>query len=233
VEVAERGNAALAGYDLVLCRHVLIYFRAADAERLAALLGDGLDPGALLALSAPEAHLLGPRLAPTRHLAAGRAGTSSFAPAGPRARVGRRRHVPARTPSAGELRAGQGAATRAPGGQPPGLRGDAAPRASGCGDVVAAHIRVALEHAHAGRSADALREARAALFHDPGHLYSRLLVGQHLIGVDAPRGREVLRDLLASAAALPRDAEVPCAEGLSVAQIEAVARLLLDRPEAA
>jgi hypothetical protein len=43
----------------------------------------------------------------------------------------------------------------------------------------------------------------------------------------------VLRDLLASAAALPRDAEVPCAEGLSVAQIEAVARLLLDRPEAA
>ncbi|HEX9049144.1 MAG TPA: CheR family methyltransferase, partial [Anaeromyxobacter sp.] len=58
VDLAARGNAALAGYDLVLCRHVLIYFRPAEAERLAGALARALDPGAVLVLSAPEAHLL-------------------------------------------------------------------------------------------------------------------------------------------------------------------------------
>ncbi|HEX9050827.1 MAG TPA: hypothetical protein VF841_09875, partial [Anaeromyxobacter sp.] len=88
------------------------------------------------------------------------------------------------------------------------------------------------EHAHAGRTEDALREARAALFHDPRHLYSRMLLGRQLIGVDAARGREVLRELLAAAASLPQDDAVPSADGLSVGQLAAAVRLLLDRPEA-
>jgi predicted Zn-dependent protease len=91
---------------------------------------------------------------------------------------------------------------------------------------------VALEHAHAGRTEDALREARAALFHDPEHLYSRMLVGQHLVEVDSSRGREVLRALLESASALPADAEVPCADGLSVGQLAEAVKLLLARQEA-
>ena len=94
------------------------------------------------------------------------------------------------------------------------------------------HIHVALEHAHAGRTEDALREARAALFHDPRHLYSRMLLGRHLIEVDQARGREVLRDLLAATAALAPEEAVPSADGLSVGQLAAVVRLLLARPEA-
>ncbi len=60
----EQGNlldlppAAVAGHDLVLCRHVLIYFTEARAQQLLAGIAAGLDPGALLVVSPVEAHLL-------------------------------------------------------------------------------------------------------------------------------------------------------------------------------
>ncbi len=214
VTVAGRGAAALGGFDLVLCRHVLIYFRPAEAERLAAALAGGLDPGAVLVFSAAEAHLLAPGgLAPLGHLGAGRLGSAFAAPPGRQGGGGPRGAAPRRR--------GAGAAR-------PAYRAPAArtPRK----EAVAGHVRVALEHAHAGRQADALREVRAALFHDPRDLYSRLLLGQRLLGVDDRRAREVLRDLLDSAAELPPDAEVPCAEGLCVGQLTAAARLILSRP---
>jgi hypothetical protein len=94
---------------------------------------------------------------------------------------------------------------------------------------VCAHVRVALEHARAGRTAEALREARAALVHDPNDLYSRMLVGQHLIEVDPPRGRRLLEEVLDAAARLPGESELPCAEGLSVGQLARAVRLLLTR----
>jgi len=50
--------------------------------------------------------------------------------------------------------------------------------------------------------------------------------------VDAARGREVLRDVLAAASALPADDAVPSADGLSVGQLAAAVKLLLGRPEA-
>jgi chemotaxis methyl-accepting protein methylase len=220
LDVVERGNAALGGFDLVLCRHVLIYFRPAEAERLAAGLARGLDRGALLAFSAAEAHLLEPAgIAPVAHLGAGRAG-----PEPPRAhRPGPRRTAsapaPRPTPPRGVPR-------------PLGRRAEPADAPGARDDAIAAHIRVALEHAHAGRTADALREARAAVFHDPMHLYSRMLLGLHLIEVDSARGREVLRALLETASTLPGDAEVPCADGLSVRQLTEAVELLLARPEA-
>lgn len=215
VELAERGPGALAGFDLVLCRHVLIYFRPSEAERLAAGLARGLDPGAVLVFSAAEAHLLAAGgLSPLGHLGAGRRGG---APASaPRRRNGKARRPALRSPPAARPRA------------------ESLPRppAAPPGSAVDGHIRGALEHAHAGRHEEALREARAALFHDPRNLYSRMLVGRHLIVVDAPRGREVLRELLASAARLPADAAVPNAEGLSVGQLADAVRILLERPEA-
>jgi hypothetical protein len=214
VDVAERGGAALGGFDLVLCRHVLIYFRAAEAERVAARLAAGLDRGAVIVFSAAEAHLLAPGVEPLAHLGAGRAGGPGAAAAErPRPGLPRRRAAPRR------------AVSRA-----------AAPRlevaAAGRRDVVAAHVRGALEHAHAGRHEDALREVRAALFHDPRDLYARLLLGQRLLGVDERRAREVLHDLLDSAAGLPADAEVPFADGLCVGQLTAAARLILSRRSA-
>jgi chemotaxis methyl-accepting protein methylase len=220
LDLLSGGNAALGGFDLVLCRNVLIYFRKAMAEHAAERLGRSVDPGAVLVFSSAEAHLLASSGAkPSGYIAAGRPATR---PAPPRRRARAQR---SRTPSAGNSRTnGAGDRVRAP------RLAQQAPATSAAqpGDAIASHIRVSLEHAEAGRVVDALREARAALFHDPRHLYSRLLVGKHLIGVDDRRGREVLRDLLESAQWLPADAAVPCADGLSVGQLAAAVRLMLD-----
>jgi chemotaxis protein methyltransferase CheR len=217
VAMAEAGNAALGGYDLVFCRNVLIYFRAAEAERIAAQVGSALDVGATLVLSAAEAHLLAAsrRVEPLEHLGAGRAvrevpGAGPF-PAPARHRRGGRQGR--RSPEGGA----RAAACVGPAGPPR-------------REVVAAHLRDAVEHAEAGRSMEALREARAALFHDPRQLFSRLLVGRHLIPFDVERAREVLRELLDAASRLPPDAEVPDADGLSVGQLATAARLLLRGP---
>jgi chemotaxis protein methyltransferase CheR len=211
VDLVGRGNAALGGADLVLCRNVLIYFRPAEAERIAADLARALDPGALLAFSAAEAHLLA---ASGSVEALGRLGVG---------RVGRGKAEPPASRSRAHGR-------RAPAGPKP---RPASPRRRSSSDAVAAHVRVAIEHARAGRAGEALREARAALFHDPGLLFPRLLVAEHLIAVDARRGRKMLEELLEQTARLPSDAAVPLADGLSVGQLADAARLLLGRPEGA
>jgi len=221
LEVADRGNAFLGGFDIVLCRHVLIYFRPAEAVRRAAQLAQALDPGAYLVFSAAEAHLIeAAGLEPLRQLGVGRARLRSSLASG---NAGRR------SPRGREFRSRRaepgGAAIEPP--RPPSGR----PRAADPEAAVAAHVKLALEHAQAGRAGAALREARAALLHDPRHLYSRLLLGQHLIPVDERRGREVLRDLLEAASRLSPDAAVPCADGLSVGQLAEAARIILGRRE--
>lgn len=234
VEWAARAEGALGGHDLVLCRNVLIYFRAAEGERIVRALAGGLDRGALLALSAPEAHLLeGAGLEPAGHLGVGRRGAPAALAPGPARRrgatAGRARAVapaPRPTPAPAPAAAAAGAADPARG-------AGRSPARAAAADEVAVHVGEALRHASAGRTGEVLRAARAALFHDPRHLYSRLLLGQALIPVDRPRGREVLEALVAAAARLPADAAVPCAEGLSVGQLASAARLLLDRPEGA
>lgn len=110
LEIAERGEGALAGFDLVLCRHVFIYFRQAMGERLVRHLAAGLDPGAVLVLAAPEAHLLSGAagLEPLSLVGAARARPASPAlPMGvsrpkPRHRAARRATVPP-APRATEL----------------------------------------------------------------------------------------------------------------------------------
>lgn len=211
VEIAARGNAALGGADLVLCRNVLIYFRPAEAERIAAELGRGLDPGALLVFSAAEAHLLAASgtVEPLGQLGAGRAG----APRGEGASPAKGRH-PRRATSPAR----------------PGRRKAAPSTARPPTDAVARHVRIAVEHARAGRGSEALREARAALFHDPHQLFPRLLVAEQLMAIDEARGQRMLRELLEQASRLPPEAAVPLAEGLSVGQLADAARLLLERP---
>lgn len=183
--LAAEGSAALAGYDLVLCRNVLIYFRAAEAQRLANALARALDPGAVLVVSAAEAHLLrGAGLAPLEHLGAARAGATGPG-AGPFVGVSR---APRRT-----RRGTPAAAPRAP----------------------------------RDRSADGATRRDGAGPEDGHDLLARLLLGKRLLGVDAGRAREVLLDLDAAASRLPPDAAVPSADGLSVGQLAAAARLLL------
>jgi len=215
VEMAAAGSAVLGGFDLVLCRNVLIYFRPAEASRLAGALAGGLDAGAVLVFSAAESHLVDAAgvLAPLAHLGAGRAGSPREPAPAPRAR-----RVERARPAARPARARCPAAA------------DAAPAALPAGsDSVAAHVRVAVEHAQAGRGPEALHAARAALARDPRDLYARLVLGQQLLRVDPATARRVLRELLHQAAALPQDAAVPCAEGLSVGQLGSAVALLLDR----
>lgn len=223
LEVAARGNDALAGYDLVLCRHVLIYFRADRAARVVAALAEALDRQSVLVLSAAEAHLISaaPLLEPLGHLGAARAGPPTSAEGSRLAAAPR----PAASPARARLgRAGAGRPARAAAAAGP-ARGE--PRAA------EEHLRRALEHAGAGRGREALQEARAALFLEPRHLFSRLLLGRELLSHDRERGRQVLRDLLRHASLLPPEADVPFAPGLSVAQVARAARLLLDPSEGA
>jgi len=223
VEVAARGNAILSGFDLVLCRHVLIYFRPAEAVRIAAELARGLDPGAHLVFSAAEAHLVeASGLDAECQLGVG----SSRPHAAVRRAHARRQARPRKLRASAEP---AGTPARWPVPPPDGGPGPAPEREA----AVAEHVQKALQHVQAGHALAALREVRAALLHDPRHLYSRLLLGQQLIPVEPRRGREVLRELLEAASALPPDEAVPCADGLSVGQIAAAARILLARREEA
>jgi chemotaxis protein methyltransferase CheR len=116
VALAGAGNAALGGFDLVLCRNVLIYFRHAAAERLAADLARALDPGATLVVCAAEAHLLAGHetLELVGPLGVGRAVRPGPAlPERPRplGRTGRpRAPAPARPRASAAPRSGEGAA---------------------------------------------------------------------------------------------------------------------------
>jgi chemotaxis methyl-accepting protein methylase len=225
---AARAPGALGGYDLVLCRNVLIYFRPEDAARAATALAGGLDRDAILVMSAPEAHLLETAgLSPAGHLGAARAGSAPQPPR-PASRAPARPSSPARAVLASRAAAARARARAAM--PPPSIADliDAGPTAS----PVDRQVHLALQHKLAGRGDDALRAARAALFLDPRHLYSRWLLGRELIPVDEARGREVLRELLDAVSRLPPDEEVPSAEGLSVAQLGAAVRILLAREDA-
>ena len=217
LDVAAPGSGALRGEALVLCRHVLIYFRADEAAAAVAGLAAALDPGAVLVLSPSEAHLAAglPGLVPLPLVGAFRAAPAAAtagAGAPRRAAVGRLRAAPAR-------RAGR--TVQAP------------PAAGGAAEAGRRLAQAALAHAAAGRRDEALREARAACFHDPRGLFSRLVLGRELMAFDRGRGRAVLAELLEQAITLPAEAEVPHAPGLSVGQLTAAARLLMLRGEEA
>lgn len=226
VDLAASGNAALGGHDLVLCRNVLIYFRPEQADGFARELARGLDPGAHLVVSAPEAHLL----ARGDLEAVGFLGVGRAAPRTPTIPVARRpvAHQPAAqrvAPSAAASshpRPADAVVRRRPPDSAPEPPRDAA---------AALHVEEALRHAEAGRRDAALRSARAALVHDPSHLYSQLVLGQQLLSVDVERARQILRVLVKNASRLSPDEPVPCADGLSVGQLAAAARILIMRRE--
>jgi chemotaxis methyl-accepting protein methylase len=223
LDVVEQGNPVLGGYDLVLCRNVLIYFRPDRAANVVAALGEALDTSAVLVVSATEAHLLAaaPRLEPLRHLGAARAG----APAGDRTKA-----AAPRLSRGGRSRGGRSRSARTTS-EPPRAAAAATRPAPHERPLAEEHLRRALEYAGAGRANDALREARAALFLEPRHLFVRLLLGRELLPLDRARGREMLRDVLEHTSQLSPEADVPFAPGLSVGQLARAARLLLELPE--
>ncbi len=220
LEVVEQGNEALAGYDLVVCRNVLIYFRPDRATRTVAGLAEMLDPGAVLVVSATEAHLLGAAASvePLGHLGAAQRRRPGSPASDGRRDAAKRRFAPARRlRPARRLAKASGPTATVP----------AAPAAEEYGRAED-HLNRALEYAGAGRKNDAVREARAALFLEPGHLFSGLLLGRELLPSDRERGREMLRGVLERASLLPPEAVVRFAPGLSVAQVASAARLLLE-----
>jgi CheR methyltransferase, SAM binding domain len=205
LEVAQPGSEALRGVDLVLCRHVLIYFRPEDAAAAVANLVKALDPGATLVLSPAEAIFA--------------TDLPGLEPAGA---VGAFRAVAPERPRWAPL----AAAATTP------VRARRLPRPVARLRLVeppSQHTQAALEHTAAGRSAEALREARAACFHEPGQLLSMLVLGRELLEVNRFRGRAVLAELLALTGTLPAEAAVPLAPGLSVSQVSAAAQLLMRR----
>lgn len=248
LDVARQGSEALRGADVVLCRHVLIYFRPAEAAAVVAGLAGALDPGATLILSPSEAHFAtglpglelsgavgafrraireAPRAAQARAAAAAPAPRQRARPA-PAVTPPRPTPLAAAVPVATAPRAAAPApvvAGPAAAGPPPPPGAPAARRDA----PIVQHTRAALEHAAAGRSSDALREARAACFLDPRHLLSRLVLGRELLSVDRYRGRAVLAELLELAGDLPEESAVPYAPGLSVGQLTAAALLLMQR----
>ncbi len=209
LEVARPGSEALRGVDLVLCRHVLIYFRPDDAAALVARLAEALDPGATLILSPAEAVFA--------------TDLPGLEPVGAPGAVGAFRRV---APGVPERARPAAAASITP------VRGRRSPRPPArlrLAEPMSRHAQAALEHTSAGRSAEALREARAACYHDPRHLLSMLVLGRELLRVDRCRGRAVLAELVELTYALPAEASVPHAPGLSVSQVSAAAQLLMRR----
>lgn len=211
LEVVRPGSQALRGVDLVLCRHVLIYFRPEDAAEVVARLATALDPGATLILSPAEAIF-----------ATDLPGLEPFGGAGA---VGAFRRVAPEVPR----RARPTAVAAAPQGPIRGRRSTRPLARLRLVEPTSRHAQAALEHTAAGRSAEALREARAACYHDPRHLLSMLVLGRELLEVDLFRGRAVLAELLELTDALPAEATVPHAPGLSVSQVSAAAQLLMKR----
>lgn len=209
LEAARPESGLLRGMDLVLCRHVLIYFRPDEAAEVVAGLARSLDPGATLVLSPAEAHF-----------------ATSLPGLEPAGAVGAFHRIAAEPARPARPQALQASWARARLRSRP--RPQPAPPSRQDGPV-SQHALAALQHGAAGRSAEALREARAACFHDPRNLLSRLVLGRQLLSVDRTRGCAVLADLLDVTDALPAESAVPQAPGLSVGQLTAAALLLMNR----
>ncbi len=165
--------AQLAAFDVVLCRHVLIYFEQGLAQTTLAQLASALEPGALLAVAPVEAHLLPPRLPPV-----------------PGAPVGVVRLPPTADlvslPVSGGRPKDRGASA------PAGAPGAPASTSHGAESLRARALRAADE----GRPWEAVTHARAATFLEPAHLGGRFLLARLYLAVDRPQGRRLLQAVL-------------------------------------
>lgn len=194
--------ADVGGHAMVLCQHVLVYFREETALRVLRRLAQACDPGTVLVLSPVEAHLLGQ----VEELE--------------------------RLPYVGAARRRGAVLTRAPvraAPRPPVHRAvpPAAPPARDPHAAAGEYVRQALELVAAQRPEEALAAARAACIEEPGHLVARFLVGQALLSIDAAQGRRVLRELSLEVALLEPGTALPSAVELSVEQLASAVRLLL------
>ncbi len=161
----------LADYDLVLCRHVLIYFDPDRARELVGQLVSALRPGALLILAPVEAHLF--------------PADQGLTPSGP----------------VGVVRTGGAHPDRpAVCALPMACLGGAAPR-DPCPPGVDAesHRARALQALERGQLHEALRLARAATFLQPDHLGGRFLLARLQLRLEPELGRRMLQSVLEEA----------------------------------
>lgn len=255
VELVEQPSA-LGGHAVILCQHVLVYFREQTALQVLRRLALAADPGTVIITSPIEAHLLTqveelerlpqvgaarrrglmpprvkPRPAPAKSgedgASTGPARTEPAGTAQPERSRGPLLHPP---PAVGR-EGGSTSSARPQGVQPERGRGPPAHQAAAAGagaSSAEASVRLALELAAAGRFAESLAAARAACDADPGHLVARFLVGQALLSVDPPQGRRVLQELSQAVARLDQSTALPWAAELSVEQLASAVSLLLE-----
>lgn len=245
VELVHR-PAAFCGVRLVMCQHVLIYFREETALKVLEALVSALEPGTVLVITPIEAHLL-MRIAGVESL--GFIGAFRVVPTAPRekpvplpprrrrwstpraARNDAEAHVRlalAQLPTwnRGEALGGDGPMSIAPRLEP--VRPSAPPSFSREAEQ---SVELAFAHLEANRREAALVAAQAACDAEPQHLIARLLLGQLLLSVDAGQGRRVLKGLSEDVSKLDRTQALPYASELSVEQLRSAVQLLLDGEE--
>lgn len=203
------------GYDLILCRNVLIYFSPADATRMVGALVERLTPGGLCLLGHAEPNPDFASVASGREIGgvlAYRPLSSAHAdpPPAPVAAAARFEAPPPRRPSVERPRARTMPV-------PPPLAAE--PRDP------AHHLTIAMQAIESGQPGAAEQAFRRALYLDSGFAMAHYLLGRHL----AARGRsdDARRALNAArrlAERMAPDAPVPAAEDMTGSDLAMAAR---------
>lgn len=237
------------GYDLILCRNVLIYFRHDVAARMAGALAERLAPRGHLLVGHAEA---GPELArfaapdevngvltyrrldaaperPAASVVTVAPPLGLRRPAAPPRRVPPRRHVfrsspPASAPDAtlDEVRAALASGDAAAAVRMAEREVGATPREP------AAHYLTALGALAVGEEARAEQGFRRALYLDTGFAMAHYLLGRHLLATGrVEEGRRALANAARAAASLDPEAELKEGDGMTAGALAAAVRVSL------
>ncbi|KQN37613.1 hypothetical protein ASG37_11320 [Sphingomonas sp. Leaf407] len=214
--IADAAPLHFDGYDLILCRNVLIYFAHDDATRIVGALADRLAGDGLLLLGHAEPNptfdavadpvQVGGILAYRPHGSVPRPSAPAPEPSRPVAPPVRREPRIALPPRAVPLPP-----------VPP-------PVVARAPDAVACYL-TALGAMAAGERERAERGFRDALYLDRSFAMAHYLLGRHLLAQGrTDDGRRSLTNALRVAAALPPDAELAEGEGMTAGAMAAAAR---------
>lgn len=240
---------SFTGYDLILCRNVLIYFRHDVAARMAGALAERLAPRGYLLVGHAEA---GPELArfaapeevdgvltyrrldaaparPVLSIAPVAPTAGPRKPAAPPRKAPPRRSVPAAPPrlpasdtTLDEVRAALAAGDAAAAVRLAERTADGAPREP------AAHYLTALSALALGEEAQAEQGFRRALYLDSGFAMAHYLLGRHLLATGrVDEGRRSLANAARAAGPLDPEAELREGDGMTAGALAAAVRASL------